>query len=319
MLFETSAPLELAELISLIGESEAIPLCDNGASIRAVAPISESGKSILSFSNFSLTKTLSNFNIPDGAILIVKKSKREQNDTQSHRLLPYSIVEVEKPRHYFFQAVRALFRDEERSRQGIHKLSFIATDVVLGDNIYIGPFVSVEKGCKVHNNAILHHGVMLAGRSVIGENTIIRANSVIGVPGQAIERNQEGKQLTLPHLGRVVIGMDTIIGSQSIIVAGSLKDTKIGVGVMIGNQVNIGHNCEVGDHCFIAPQVVIAGSVSMGPRCWVAPGAKILNKLRIGKNSMIGLGSVVTKPVKENSYVFGNPAVEIRKINKYNK
>ncbi len=57
----------------------------------------------------------------------------------------------------------------------------------------------------------------------------------------------------------------------------------------------------------------------MGTRCWVAPGAKILNKLRIGKNSMIGLGSVVTKPVKENSYVFGNPAVEIRKINKYNK
>lgn len=319
MLFEASNCLALSDLTTQIGESEAKLICDNSKLIRAIAPVSQSGSGVLSFSNFTLTRTLEKFDIIEGAILIVKASKESQIGLQSYKNMPYSVVEVENPRRYFFQAVHALFGDLERSRKGIHKFSVVASDAKLGDDVFIGPFVSVDAGCEIRDKVALHHGVLVTNRSVIGENTIIRANSVVGVPGQAIERDHKDQQIVMPHLGRAVLGRNIIVGANSVLVTGSLEDTEVGDGVMIGNQVNIGHNCKIGEHCFIAPQVVIAGSVNMGRRCWVAPGARVLNKLSIGDNVMIGLGAIVTKSIKEGTYVFGNPAVPLRKINRYNK
>ena len=42
-------------------------------------------------------------------------------------------------------------------------------------------------------------------------------------------------------------------------------------------------------------------------------GVTIRNNLNIGKNVLIGMGSVVTKDVKDGQIVFGNPAKQIKK------
>lgn len=314
MKFDAPERLGASALLARIGDNDLALVKDCSTPIDAVAPVSMAGAGILSFSNFSLERTLERFDIPDAATLIVKDTGAEQATDY-----PITVITASKPRRAFIQAARALFGDSERASPGVHKLANIEDGAIIGENVTIGPFVTVEAGCEIKDGAVLQHGVFVTARSVIGENSIVRANSVIGVAGQAFERTDNDQQIMLPHLGRVVIGANCMVGAQAVIVTGSLEDTVIGEGCMIGNQVNIGHNCKIGAHCFIAPQTVIAGSVRMGRKCWVAPGAKVLNKLKIGDNAMIGLGAVVMKPVKEGGYVVGNPAQPIRKINKYNK
>ena len=41
--------------------------------------------------------------------------------------------------------------------------------------------------------------------------------------------------------------------------------------------------------------------------------------IKIGKNSFVGAGSVVTKNVKDNSLVYGNPAKHKKNLNKWEK
>lgn len=49
---------------------------------------------------------------------------------------------------------------------------------------------------------------------------------------------------------------------------------------------------------------------------WIGANVIVLPGIRIGKGSVIGAGSVVTKDIKENSLVYGNPAKVIREITK---
>jgi sugar O-acyltransferase (sialic acid O-acetyltransferase NeuD family) len=94
--------------------------------------------------------------------------------------------------------------------------------------------------------------------------------------------------------------------------------------VKIGNFFHINlysyveHDCEIGDYVTFAPSVKCNGNVKIEDNVYVGSGAIIKNgkpekKIIIGKNSIIGAGAVVTKNVKPNSVVVGNPAKKIIK------
>jgi acetyltransferase-like isoleucine patch superfamily enzyme len=113
--------------------------------------------------------------------------------------------------------------------------------------------------------------------------------------------------------------------------------TKIHEPVFIGNNVIIGEDCRIQAFVFIPDNVVIGDRVFVGPHCcflndlyppshgeWKNKKPTIVkNNVKIGGNCtilphiileegcMIGAGSVVTKNVKKNMLVYGNPAKEI--------
>ena len=60
-------------------------------------------------------------------------------------------------------------------------------------------------------------------------------------------------------------------GAGTCIDRGSLRDTVIGEGTKIDNQVQIGHNVTIGRHCLLAAQIGLAGSLTIGDN--VALGA----------------------------------------------
>jgi acetyltransferase-like isoleucine patch superfamily enzyme len=110
------------------------------------------------------------------------------------------------------------------------------------------------------------------------------------------------------------------------------KNTKIDSYVYIEEDVIIGDNCKIRPFTFIPTGVLIEDDVFIGPNVtftndkyprsrgeWkqlstiVKKGASIgahsviLPGITIGENAMIGAGSVVTKDIKKDSVVYGNP------------
>ena len=80
--------------------------------------------------------------------------------------------------------------------------------------------------------------------------------------------------LKVPQTGRVLIQNDVEIGAGTTIDRGSLRDTVIGEGTKIDNQVQIGYkNATIGRRCLLAAQIGLAGSLTIGDN--VALGAKV--------------------------------------------
>ncbi len=127
------------------------------------------------------------------------------------------------------------------------------------------------------------------------------------------------KNLRYPHIGIVIIGHNSEIGSNNTIDRGSMSDTKIGENTFIDNQVHIAHNVNVGDNCIITAQVGFAGSSSLGNKVIIGGQAGISGHLKIGNNVHIGGGSGVVKNIPDNSKVMGYPAKDLRKFLKDNK
>lgn len=99
---------------------------------------------------------------------------------------------------------------------------------------------------------------------------------------------------------------------------------KIGKSIFIdhGNGVVIGETAEIADNVLIYHQVTLGGTSdkpgkrhpSIGKNVIIGAGAKILGPISIGDNAKIGAGAIVTKAVKPNTVVAGNPAKVIKEI-----
>ncbi|HWR53198.1 MAG TPA: UDP-3-O-(3-hydroxymyristoyl)glucosamine N-acyltransferase [Bryobacteraceae bacterium] len=170
----------------------------------------------------------------------------------------------------------------------------IGSDTTIGDHCIIGPNTCIA-------NTDLASGVSIG------------ANCTIGLPGFGYRKAADGTYLRFPHIGRVVIGTNVEIGSNTCIDRGALGDTVIHRGAKIDNLVHIAHNVVVGENTLVIAHAMIAGSVEIGRDAWIAPSAAVKNQLAIGEGAVIGLGAVVLKPVAPGETVVGNPAKPLRK------
>ena len=75
---------------------------------------------------------------------------------------------------------------------------------------------------------------------------------------------------------------------------------------MVDHECKLGNGVHLMGGCYLAGRVVVEDFVSVGAT------ATILPDIKLGRNSIIGAGSVVTKDVKPNTVVVGNPAKYLR-------
>ena len=186
--------------------------------------------------------------------------------------------------------------------------AFIAEFASIGANTTIGERVQVGAGSVIGENVQVGADSWIAARVTIyancriGARAIIHAGAVIGADGFGFApdfRAEEGSWIKIPQTGRVVIGDDCEIGANTTIDRGAIEDTVIGDDVKLDNQIQIGHNCVIGDHTVISGCVGIAGSTRIGKRVMVGGGAGFTGHMDICDGAVISAMSLVTKSITE--------------------
>lgn len=221
-----------------------------------------------------------------------------------------------------------LIYPEPRLPAVVHASAVIAEGVVLGNGVAIAPNVVIEAGCHIGDGVQIGAGcvigadcrladevclkpnVTLYSGVRIGERSRLHAGVVIGADGFGYAPDQ-GAWEKIPQVGSVVIGTDVEIGANTTIDRGALSDTVIGDGVIIDNQVQIGHNVIIGDHSAFAGASAVAGSTIIGKRCQVGGASAIAGHISIADDVIITGMSMVTNSITgKGVYSSGVPATD---------
>ena len=228
----------------------------------------------------------------------------------------------------FYKVVSVFYPDSSTDKEKIitsnNKNQFSKKNILIGENTLIDKTVNIGKDTEIGNNVIIKHGVHIGknckiGSNVIienalmGDNIIIKSGTLIGQTGFGFNFEKK-KRIKFPHIGRVIIENDVLIGSFCTIDRGSLTDTVIGEFTSIDNQVQIAHNVKIGNFCMIAAQSGIAGSTVIGNNVQIGGQTGISGHLSIGNNVKIGGKSGVISDINDNQIVMGYPAKSIREF-----
>ena len=231
-------------------------------------------------------------------------------------------------------------------RNFIHPSSQIGDGTQLGYNSIVHENVKLGSNCRIGSGVVIHSG------SVIGNNVRIDDNTVIGKLPMKAALSAVTQDQTLDPC---IIGDNCMIGAIVVIYRGcavgskvmvadmaSLREnvevgeyTIIGRGVTIENKVKVGSRCkleteayitalsEIGDGCFIAPEVTFTNDnflgrtkerfkfhkgVTMKRGARIGANVTVLPGLTLGEDALVAAGSVVTRDVPARKVVLGSPA-----------
>jgi UDP-3-O-[3-hydroxymyristoyl] glucosamine N-acyltransferase len=236
-----------------------------------------------------------------------------------------NLIKVDNPNLAFSLCIAKFRPPVPPKPPGIHRSAQVSKSAILGNDIYIGPNVIIEDEAVIENGAYIHAGcyvgtnarigansiiypnVTIYYKCIIGENNIIHSGTVIGSDGFGFVRKEETIEKIL-QTGRVIIKDDVEIGSNCSIDRGTIGDTEIGKGTKLDNQIQIGHNCKIGELCFIAGQSGIAGSTTIGDFVTIAGQVGIAGHITIGSGVIIAAKSGITKDIAPGEFWFGYPA-----------
>ena len=225
--------------------------------------------------------------------------------------------------------------DHQKLKKGpnvIHPTAVIAADTHLGEGIEIGPYCVVESGvtiengvklyphcyigpkCKIGEGTVLFPRVTLYEKTVIGNRCRIHAGVVIGADGfgyAPVKDPSTQKPIQhqkIYHLGNVVIEDDVEVGAETSIDRGTFGSTIIRKNAKIDNQVQVGHNAEVGEGSIICGGAALAGSSATGRFVTMAGQSGLANQVHIGDYSLLTAYCGATKDFPADSTLSGVPA-----------
>ncbi|MFG1505551.1 DapH/DapD/GlmU-related protein [Halobacteriovorax sp. ZH5_bin.2] len=190
----------------------------------------------------------------------------------------------------------------------------IANTSIIHPNVKLGKNVIIEDFCII--------GAPPRGKApgeletIIGDNSVIRSGTVI-YAGNIIGSNfQTGNKANIRELNN--IGNNVSIGTLSVIE----HHVEISDNVRIHTQVFIPEFSILNSGAWVGPNVVFTNAkVPLAPdaknnligptlmaNARIGANSTLLPGVVIGENALVGAGSVVTKNVKPNTVVYGNPA-----------
>jgi UDP-3-O-[3-hydroxymyristoyl] glucosamine N-acyltransferase len=128
----------------------------------------------------------------------------------------------------------------ENSRIGaecsIHPRVTIGRDSVIGDRVTLHPGVVIGDNCRIGDDTVIFPNVTIYDETEIGARCRIHSGSVIGADGFSFTPDEEGRQLKLLQVGRVVIEDDVEIGANCCVDRAGFDLTRVRRGAKFDNR-----------------------------------------------------------------------------------
>lgn len=235
----------------------------------------------------------------------------------------------------------------------IHKSVIFKETPNLGNNIVIEMNVKIGQNVKIMNNVTIHKNTIIGDSVQILDNTIIGRipistkavtrriskklpplkignNCIIGANAIIYTGTTIGNDVMIADFAN--IREECSIGNHNIIARAVTinPNTKIGNNVKIMDCTHITSDMIIEDHVFISAGVVTTNdnffgrtknalSKLKGPYikrgAMIGANASLLPGVVIGENSIVAVGSVVTKDVPPKKIVMGIPARIVKEVN----
>jgi UDP-3-O-[3-hydroxymyristoyl] glucosamine N-acyltransferase len=248
-----------------------------------------------------------------------------------------ALLIVDKPFQAFVKAARALFPDSLRPSSlfagpggasgvapgaVVHPRARLEAGVTVDPGAVIGADAEIGSGTIVGANAVIGAGTRIGrdcsigpnasvAHALIGDRVIVHAGCLIGQDGFGFLMSA-GAHHKIPQVSRVIIQDDVEIGAGTTIDRGGLRDTVIGEGTKIDNQVQVGHNVFIGRHCILVAQVGIAGSAVIEDYAMLGGQAGVADNVTVGEGAKIGAKSGVHTDIPAGETWVGAPAMRGR-------
>jgi len=183
-------------------------------------------------------------------------------------------------------------------------------EVTLGDNVTIMAGAYIGDHTTVGSNTLIYPNVTLYHHTQIGENCILHAGVVIGSDGYGFAHTKSGEHIKIYQNGNAVIEDDVEIGANTTVDRAVFGTTYIRRGTKLDNMIQIGHNCDLGEHSLMAGQAGLAGSTTTGRNVVIGGQVGTAGHIHIGAFSTIAGKSGVTKSLEGGKTYAGFPAIE---------
>ncbi len=239
-----------------------------------------------------------------------------------------ALLRVDEPYQKFVQLLIWLNNRKPHKQKFVHSTAVIGNNCQIDESVYIGAYCVIGDNCKIGKNSYLHSNISIYDNTEIGENCKINANVtiyedtiignncvihsgvVLGSDGFGYLENKDGSYTKIPQLGNVILENDVEIGANTTIDRALVGNTILRKGVKLDNQIQIAHNCEIGEHSAMAAQVGISGSVKVGKRNRFGGQTGISGHIEIADDVILFAKSGVPKSIEKSGLYFGSPIRE---------
>lgn len=257
-----------------------------------------------------------------------------------------AVIFAPRPR-MAMSGITAMLDRGQGFQPGIHPTAVIDPAAEIGEGVSIGPLAIISAGARIGagsvigphcfigidvvigTDAFLREMVSIGARATIGDRFIAQPGARVGgdgfsyvtpeVSGVENARKSLGDQgdakaqswVRIHSLGAVTIGDDVELGTNCTLDNGTIRDTVIGDGSKLDNQVHVGHNSRVGRDCLLCGQTGISGSVDIGDNVVLGGQTGVADNIFIGSGVVAGGGTKILSNVPAGRVIMGYPAVKM--------
>ncbi|PRA82982.1 LpxD N-terminal domain-containing protein [Microbacterium sp. MYb66] len=285
---------------AVIAEELSAVLAGSDRAVTGLAPLGEAAEGDLTFVVDPVAHADAAADaIRAGAILLAP-------DTLATEGIVGTAILVQNARAAFAQVVAAHFA--RRPVPGVAATARVDPGAQVHPGAHVGEYTVIRAGAVVAEGAEIRDHVVIGHDVRIGAHALIKSHAVIGEEGFGMERDADGDNIRIPHVGSVIIEDHVEVGNFTTVCSGTISPTRVGDHTKIDDHVHVAHNCRIGRNVIITACAEISGSVVIDDDAWIGPNASVIQGVTLGRNSLLGIGAVAVKSVPADEIRIGNPA-----------
>jgi UDP-N-acetylglucosamine acyltransferase len=173
----------------------------------------------------------------------------------------------------------------------IHSLSLVHPCAIIGKNVTISSFVTIEEDVVIGDNTYIYPNVVIMNGARIGSNCRIFPGAVIAAIPQDLKF--KGEKTTAE------IGSGTVVRECATVNRGTAAKGKtiIGNDCLLMAYSHTAHDCILGNNVILGNATQLAGEVEIDDYAIASGGTLVHQFTRIGKHVMMQGGSRVNKDI----------------------